>query len=96
MFQLLKYVWVALAVLAAGCSESDRENESPVSGGLPGVSGEVSEGMVPMLLDLCSNGRLTSAAGSQLHATFAYKKDDFQGSRPFYSYYSKNYLPMFI
>lgn len=65
MFQLLKYVWVALAVLAAGCSESDRENESPVSGGLPGVSGEVSEGMVPMLLDLCSNGRLTSAAGSQ-------------------------------
>ena len=30
-----------------------------------GVSGEVSEGMVPMLLDLCSNGRLTSAAGSQ-------------------------------
>lgn len=65
MSQLLKYVWVALAVLAAGCSESDRENESPVSGGLPGVSGEVSEGMVPMLLDLCSNGRLTSAAGSQ-------------------------------
>lgn len=65
MFQLLKYVWVALAVLATGCSESDRENESPVSGGLPGVSGEVSEGMVPMLLDLCSNGRLTSAAGSQ-------------------------------
>ncbi|WP_337939481.1 DUF4906 domain-containing protein [Alistipes finegoldii] len=62
---MLKYVWVALAVLAAGCSESDRENESPVSGGLPGVSGEVSEGMVPMLLDLCSNGRLTSAAGSQ-------------------------------
>lgn len=65
MSQLLKYVWVALAVLAAGCSESDRENESPVSGGLPGVSGEVSEGMVPMTLDLCSNGRLTSAAGSQ-------------------------------
>lgn len=65
MFQLLKYVWVALAVLAAGCSESDRENESPVSGGLPGVSGEVSEGMVPMLLDLSSNGRLTLVAGDQ-------------------------------
>lgn len=75
MSQLLKYVWVALAVLAAGCSESDRENESPVSGGLPGVSGEVSEGMVPMLLDLCSNGRLTSAAGSQA-ATRAASPDE--------------------
>lgn len=75
MSQLLKYVWVALAVLAAGCSESDRENESPVSGGLPGVSGEISEGMVPMLLDLCSNGRLTSAAGSQA-ATRAASPDE--------------------
>lgn len=75
MSQLLKYVWVVLAVLAAGCSESDRENESPVSGGLPGVSGEISEGMVPMLLDLCSNGRLTSAAGSQA-ATRAASPDE--------------------
>ena len=47
MSQLLKYVWIALAVLAAGCSESDREDGNSVSGGLPGVSGEVSEGMVP-------------------------------------------------
>lgn len=65
MSQLLKYVWIALAVLAAGCSESDREDGNSVSGGLPGVSGEVSEGMVPATLDLSSNGRLTSAAGSQ-------------------------------
>lgn len=75
MSQLLKYVWIALAVLAAGCSESDREDGNSVSGGLPGVSGEVSEGMVPATLDLSSNGRLTSAAGSQA-ATRAASPDE--------------------
>lgn len=75
MSQLLKYVWIALAVLAAGCSESDREDGNSVSGGLPGVSGEVSEGMVLATLDLSSNGRLTSAAGSQA-ATRAASPDE--------------------
>lgn len=75
MNRFTKYVWVALAVLAAGCSESDREDGNSVSGGLPGVSGEVSEGMVLATLDLSSNGRLTSAAGSQA-ATRAASPDE--------------------
>ena len=65
MNQFRKYVWIALAVLAAGCSESDREDGNSVSGGVSGTESPLPEGMVPMLLDLCSNGRLTSAAGSQ-------------------------------
>lgn len=75
MNRFTKYVWVALAVLAVGCSESDREDGNSVSGGLPGVSGEVSEGMVLATLDLSSNGRLTSAAGSQA-ATRAASPDE--------------------
>lgn len=65
MNRFRKYVWIALAVLAAGCSKGDGREEAPVPGGVPGTEAPLPEGMVPMLLDLSSNGRLTSAAGSQ-------------------------------
>lgn len=66
MSQLLKYVWVALAVLAAGCSESDREDDNSVPGGVPGTESPLPEGMVAATLDLSSNGRLAPVAGEQV------------------------------
>ena len=75
MNRFRKYVWIALAVLAAGCSKGDGREEAPVPGGVPGTEAPLPEGMVPMLLDLCSNGRLTSAAGSQA-ATRAASPDE--------------------
>ena len=65
MNRFTKYVWIALAVLAAGCSKGDGREEALVPGGVPGTESPLPEGMVPMLLDLSSNGRLTSVAGSQ-------------------------------
>lgn len=65
MNQFRKYVWIALAVLAAGCSESDREDGNSVSGGVSGTESPLPEGMVPATLDLSSNGRLTLVAGDQ-------------------------------
>lgn len=75
MNQFRKYVWIALAVLAAGCSESDREDGNSVSGGVSGTESPLPEGMVPATLDLSSNGRLTLVAGDQA-ATRAASPDE--------------------
>lgn len=75
MNQFRKYVWIALAVLAAGCSESDREDDNSVPGGVPGTESPLPEGMVPATLDLSSNGRLTPVAGEQA-ATRAASPDE--------------------
>lgn len=75
MNQFRKYVWIALAVLAAGCSESDREDDNSVPGGVPGTESPLPEGMVAATLDLSSNGRLTPVAGEQA-ATRAASPDE--------------------
>lgn len=59
MNRFTKYVWIALAVLAAGCSKSDGGGEGSVPGGVPGTESPVPEGMVSMTLDLSADGRLT-------------------------------------
>lgn len=64
MNRFTKYVWIALVVLAAGCSEDKGENDGPVPGGVPGAESPVPEDMVSGTLDLFSDGRLTVAAGS--------------------------------
>lgn len=75
MNRFTKYVWVALAVLAVGCSESDREDDNSVPGGVPGTESPLPEGMVAATLDLSSNGRLTPVAGEQA-ATRAASPDE--------------------
>lgn len=62
MNRLMKYVWIALVVAAAGCSKGDGTDEAPVPGGVSGTGGPVPEGMVSMTLDLSADGRLTAAA----------------------------------
>ena len=61
MNRLIKYVWVVLAVLAAGCSKSDGKNEVPVPGGVPGADGVALEGMVCRTFDFSAAGGLTAA-----------------------------------
>lgn len=65
MNRFTKYVWIALAVLAAGCSKGDGRDEAPVPGGVPGTESPLPEGMVSVTLDLSADGRLTSAPGSK-------------------------------
>ena len=62
MNRFRKYVWVALAVLAAGCSKGDGREEAPVPGGVPGTESPLPEGMVPVTLGLSAEGRLTAAS----------------------------------
>ena len=68
MDRIRKYFWIALAVLAAGCSKGERQEGGIIPGGGSSAGGVVPEGMVSTTLALAADGRLTPAGGTETKA----------------------------
>lgn len=64
MNKLIKYIWITLVVLVAGCSKGDPQDDGTGPGtGQTGGQSTDQQGMVSMYLNLLADGRLTAYAG---------------------------------